>query len=44
MSDCANPPEEAAIAGMGIRFAALAVDWLATSVIITGLTGKNLWL
>jgi uncharacterized RDD family membrane protein YckC len=41
MSDSAQPPKEAAIAGMGIRFAALAVDWLATSVIITGLTGKN---
>jgi uncharacterized RDD family membrane protein YckC len=32
---------EPTLAGMGIRFAALAVDWIATSVIITGLTGRN---
>lgn len=28
-------------AGFGIRFAALCVDWIGTSLIITGLTGKN---
>ena len=28
-------------AGMGIRFAAITVDWIAASIIITGLTGRN---
>ena len=33
--------EGAPRAGMGIRFAAICVDWLAASLIVTGLTGKN---
>ena len=28
-------------AGMGIRFAAITVDWIAVSLIVTGLTWKN---
>lgn len=28
-------------AGMGLRFAALTVDWIAVSLIINGLTGRN---
>jgi uncharacterized RDD family membrane protein YckC len=41
MSSSPQPPQQSALAGMGIRFAALTVDWLASSAIITGLTGKN---
>lgn len=33
--------EGPARAGMGIRFAAITVDWIAVSLIISGLTGKN---
>jgi uncharacterized RDD family membrane protein YckC len=36
--DIPAPSKEA---GFGIRFAALCVDWIGTSLIITGLTGKN---
>jgi uncharacterized RDD family membrane protein YckC len=36
-----NSPTSPREAGFGIRFAALAVDWLAVSLIITGLTGRN---
>lgn len=28
-------------AGMGIRFAAITVDWVSVSLIVTGLTGKS---
>ncbi len=28
-------------ASFGLRFAAIAIDWLASSLIVTGLTGKN---
>lgn len=36
-----NSPSQARTAGFGIRFAALCVDWIAASLIITALTGKN---
>ena len=36
-----NSPTERQAAGFGIRFAALCVDWIGVSLILTGLSGKN---